>query len=413
METFLGNLSVRGGEGALPKMRNRFRAETVRKMTGVVLTSFYDEWTGCGELFCASLEEGAGKEEVERPLYRWQDGSLVRVPSFLPAEWQRMDYWSRGVYYRDLGQGRVVAVGWDCVQEGSYRHVYDVGIVADSAGLLKCPLYFELDGQRLQGRDIYAMPDGGVLIWYLPCGQRDFYELVRYAPGGPILWRRQVEAGEVYPLFLRDGLLWFLDRGRADRYYAVDENGDETCHLELPPPPDDKGYVYSDVLLWEQPVADELWVERIQLKRRGRKRAYTLLRLDTRGRLLGQHAMPCEISGFPGLPTRNVALWPGRVCLASLDEGIWMLDATDLSVLASVKECRGYSCVTFDGRGRVWVDVDGAWECYDQDLNLLSRHWIKGSATQMMPQSGEDGALRLLTYDHKTKTLRIYAMKEK
>lgn len=400
MGTVLGNLTP-------PEGKNRFRAEVVRKIAGVGLHEFYDKWTGLGELFQPYPLESIGKE-VELPLLRWQDGALVRVKSFLPMRWRKLDHWRRSICYYDLGQDRLVAVGYDSEGEAAYA----VGIVADSAGLLKCPLRFELDGQRVCGSDIYAMPDGGVLIRYPSSGQHDFCELIRYAPGGSILWRKNVESEQARPFLFRDGLLWFRDR--EDQYYALDENGDEVCHLEFPPLlPEDERYVCGYEMLWDQPVADELWVERRQIKRRGRKRTYTLFRLDTRGRLLEQHPLPCDLTSLPGFGTKRVALWPGRICLASLDEGIWMLNAADLSVLAAVKACRGYCYVTFDGRGRVWVEVDGAWECYDQDLNLLSRHRLKGNTLQTAPQRRGDGALRILTYDEKENILRVYAMKEK
>ena len=56
---------------------------------------------------------------------------------------------------------------------------------------------------------------------------------------------------------------------------------------------------------------------------------------------------------------------------------------------------------------------DSTWEAYDQDLNLLSRHRLKGCTVTDGSMIDSEGHLRVLTLDRKNSILRVYRMTEK
>lgn len=399
-----------------PKVKNRTKAEIVQELAG--LTVEYSNMNSIKEYFVFTPVEYEGKYfgDVDTAMFRWENGVLAPVTSFLPEEWRRTNRWYRWVTYHEIGGGRVLAVGNEMVEDSpSQRHGETAAIIGDSAGQLNCPLDFELDGNHRYARPVmWGMPDGGVLLEY--AAVCDFgnelapAELVRYTPDGSILWRKSLhQVGS--PVTLRDGLLW-MARGDADVpeeecYYALDLDGKEALRLVLPPLPKEKDFVFHYTLLKDQPMEDELWVVRSALDCRVCKNTYTLFRLTDRGELLGEHPLPGRLTNDLG----NVAVLPERVFFNSFQEGVWALDRKDFSVRAAIEDYREYCGLITDGHGRVWTLVGSStWEGYDQDLNLLSRHRLKGYTFDY--QLDTEGNLRVLTCDEKNHIFRLYRIKE-
>lgn len=400
-----------------PKVKNQTRAEIVQELAGLEIpfgSEMGSNGAGCFTRF--------RRLEDEKYLFlRWEGEELAPARPFVPEAWLRADEWKYSITYQDLGAGRVLAIGWERkeLNEWNFDSV-PVGIIGDSAGTLKCPLEFVLDGNRRSACDgIYSMPDGGVLIRYESLSRpfspsRPFYEelapreLVRYAPDGTILWRRSLDQWKDRPWFFRGGLLWMENSDRPDeeKYYALDLDGREALTLSLPPLPEEEHFIFNYHMPKRQPVEGEVWVLRTELDRRICRSKATLFRSTEQGRLLGQHPLPCDMAD--GIS--SAVLLGNRVCIDRFDEGIWVLDRKDYSVAAKIEDHRSYMGLETDGQGRIWVAVsDSTWEAYDQDLNLLSRHRLKGGTMDVGVDS--EGCLRLLTYDEKNHILRVYRCK--
>lgn len=398
-----------------PKVKNRTKAEIVQELAG--LTVEYSNVNSIEEYFVFTPVEYEGKYfgDVDTAMFRWENGVLAPVASFLPEEWRRTNRWCRWVTYHEIGEDRVLAVGNEMVEDSpSQRHGETAGIIGDSTRLLDCPLELTLDGnRRYVDPSMWSMPDGGILLTYSAIwhfgDELAPAELVRYAPNGAILWRRSLhQVGS--PVMLWGGRLW-MDRGQdacpGEHYYALDLDGQEGLSIALPPLPQEKDFVFHYTLLKEQPLEDELWVVRSALDCRVCKESYTLFRLTNRGELLGQHPLPGRLTN----DLSHVVVLPERVFLASFQEGLWTLDRKDFSVCAAVADHREYCGLIADGHGRVWTLVgSGTWEGYDQDLNLLSRHRLKGYTFDY--QLDTDGNLRVLTCDEKNHIFRVYRIKE-
>lgn len=396
-----------------PKVKNQTRAEVVQELSGLEIPF----GAGVGGNGAGNLSRFRRVEDGMYLFFRWDRGKLTLTRPFVPKVWLQANEWDHGVTYEDLGEGRVLAIGWERVEidNGGTSFCVGVGIVGDSAGKLNCPLDFELDGQRRDRSSFYPMPDGGVLVEYEPLRQFFVYgdlapaELVRYAPDGSILWRKVLDRDTGYPFRFWDDLLWMLKSyaGQEDEYYLLDLDGNKVFCLQLPELPEEKDFSFRYHFLRKQPMEGELWVVREKLDCRVCKATHTLLRLDTKGQMLGEHPLPCDMAD----QISDAVILKSRVCIDRFDEGIWVLDGEDFSVLAGIEDHRSYMSLETDGAGRIWVAVsDSTWEAYDQDLNLLSRHRLKGGTMDV--EVDAEGHLRVLTYDEKNHTLRVYAMKE-
>lgn len=400
-----------------PKAKNQTRAEIVQE----VLTGWELNWVfGYNRIFYGGPCQG-------EKFCHWNDqGELVPIHSFVPEAWLA-DNFQYGVNYITLSPQRMIAEGYEMVEggEGSWRGE-GRGIVADSAGLLPCPMELQLDGCTRDVGWMWEMPEGGMLILYSPLmrwgeGPGTGPDLVRYASDGSILWRRSYDINDNWaPIFFRDGLLWRSDEGEGftpDRsallgYHAIDLDGQIARRLTVPQCQADDCYAVSQTMLKEQPVADEIWLTRRMIDKKGRSDKSTLLRFDADGGFLGEYPLPAEMCDRCG--DGKVVLLPDRVCFGQFDEGIWVLDRKDFSVRAKIEDHRSYIALAVDGVGRIWAGVnDSTWEAYDQDLNLLSRHRLKGHTAVKGSMVDSEGHLRVLTIDRKNQTLRVYAMKEK
>lgn len=392
-----------------PKVKNQTRAEVVQELSGLEIPHVFYQGSG-GYYQLRRTDNGRNL------FYRWTPrGDLTLAPTPVPEPWLEEDScWD--LYYHEIAPDRMVVEGLKTVGDDSrgwFRK--PEGIIADSAGLLSCPMPLELDGKERGVNHMWGLPDGGILIDYgsercsvEPEGNVE-RDLARYAPDGAILWRKSLDPWSDSLRLLWDGLLWIVDSSRPqeEEYYALDLDGNEALRLTLPELPENKDFAFRYHLLRKQPMEGELWVVRMTLDRRVGKANHTLLRLDTKGQMLGEHPLPCDMAD----QISDAVILKDRVCIDRFDEGIWVLDGQDFSVLAGIEDHRSYMSLETDGAGRIWVAVsDSTWEAYDQDLNLLSRHRLKGGTMDV--EVDAEGHLRVLTYDEKNHTLRVYAMKE-
>lgn len=395
-----------------PKVRNQTRAQLVQELTGLEPLHMFCPGSG-GYYRLRRTDNG------KKIFYRWTpQGDLTPEPAFASQRWlEDADCWD--VCCHEAAPDRMVVertqmvgvlLSGTCV-------IKSEGILADSAGLLSCPMPLELDGKGRNVNQMWAMPDGGVLIDYGAerlsveldtdpdlAPRRD---LARYTPDGALLWRKSLEPWKENARFLKGGLLWMQNSNRPEeeKYYALDLDGRVALTLSLPPLPQEEHRFFQYQMPECQPAEGEIWVVCRELDRRGGAYQYTLFRWTEDGRPLGRHPIPCDIRD-------DISILEDRVFAACFDEGIWALDGKDFSVLAAVEDHRSYMSLKSDAAGRIWVAVsDSVWECYDRDLNLLSRHRLKGGSVDTALDG--EGCLRVMTVDEKNNVLRVYKMKEK
>lgn len=136
---------------------------------------------------------------------------------------------------------------------------------------------------------------------------------------------------------------------------------------------------------------------------RGPDPGYDLIRTNLELKELGRVRMPgltvCETSF---LKKHSLAV---HTCFL---EGLWLVNEQDMTVRACLTDKRAYTFLGLDGAGRIWTSVGGSTlEAYDLDLNLLSRHRLKGG---LLEGSAPDSERRLCvrTYDMRRHILRVY-----
>lgn len=409
-----------------PKVKNQTRAELIQELTGVDFRSYSFMGEPARPLF--SLHHVDAEGWSDRTEDEWcltgPDGLVERtdpkldprpevdgLPCFcdsdyFPGHWE--------LCYLETGGGRVLGLARQWLS--SYRQEYQV--VEDSAGLLAVPFSFKLDGDLRDFHQIWSMEDGGVLVWYQRLnlcdshGPRTPFDLVRYAPDGTILWRRQFGEAAMdahyLPKIFWDSLLWI--EGPED-FFSVDLDGRDYSHIGVKTHDQEGDRFSTHDIIKDQETPGEVWLARNTTWYASRCTVCSILRFDRQGTLLREDSLPEGVSKSSfSLFLSGLLYLPDRILLISYNEGIWMLDRASLSAVAGTRDCRNYLSAVQDGAGRIWVSVGGSTlEAYDKDLKLLSRHRLKGYVSSNF-KLDRTGRLTVRTYDDRKHILRVYRL---
>lgn len=401
-----------------PKVKNQTRAVLIQELTDVMIESCADFRTNENDV---SLPFTLHHVDQEGWFFRNEDecccfgpnGTVVRVePRMDPRPTvDRLTRCAGSLFYNymEIGDGRIL--GLSAWRQGFSDHCCEVE--EDSAGALRVPFSFALDGDRQEFDHIWSMEDGGILVWYRQLnlsdgqGPRSPQDLVRYAADGTVLWRRQFGSASESPYspqFFGDHLLWI--QGPED-FFSVDLDGNDHSHIAVPPYGSDLRYGF----IKRQKVSGQVWLTEEKIYRDPFYTATSIVRFDPEGTMLHKDPLPDGVSGssiFLGLA--RILHLPDCVLVCGHNEGIWKLDPFDLSVKACIRDHRAYWGGWLDGKGRIWVIVGSStMESYDLDLKLLSRHKLKGQNLSNVCLDCE-GHLCVATYDHRRHILRVYRL---
>lgn len=401
-----------------PKVKNQTRAELLQELTDVMIESRADFRTNENDI---SLPFTLHHVDSEGWFHRNEDeycrfgpnGTVERVgPRMDPRS--SVDRLTRcagslSYDYLKIGDGRIL--GLSSWRQGVTYHYCEVE--EDSAGALRVPFSFTLDGERREFDRIWSMEDGGILVWYRQLnlgdcqGPRTPFDLVRYAADGTVLWRRQFGSacGPSYSsVIFWDHLLWV--QGPED-FFSVDLDGKDHSHIAVPTFGSDLRYEF----IKRQKVSGQVWLTEEKIYRDPFYTVTSIVRFDPEGTMLRKDPLPDGVSDssiFLGL-ARMLHL-PDCVLICGHNEGIWKLDSSDLSVKAWIRDHRAYWGGWLDGKGRIWVIVGGStMESYDLDLKLLSRHKLKGQNLSNVCLDSE-GCLCVGTYDDRRHVIRAYRL---
>lgn len=88
-------------------------------------------------------------------------------------------------------------------------------------------------------------------------------------------------------------------------------------------------------------------------------------------------------------------------------QGLQIIDTETGKIRRELKSRNTFFDVCADGLGRFWGNVSGGTiECYDNNLQLVSRHRLKGNVVSL--RTNVQGELMAYTYDHKRNIFRVY-----
>lgn len=409
-----------------PKVKNQTKAELIQELAGVdtggrsydgrsavplILLHHVDGegWYDRAEDECCCVGPDGTLEPADPKLDPRPE--VDGLPSFREGDcfsgsWE--------LSWLEIGNGRTLNLArqWD-------NYSGEVQVVEDSAGRLTLPFRFELDGEQRVFDRIWGMEDGGILIWYRQLnlsdchGPRTPFDLVRCAPDGTVLWRRQfgqavLEDGHL-PIALWDGLLWV--QGPED-FFSVDLDGGDYSRIAVKRRSQSREAAVTYGMFCRQNVPGEVWLikETVQWEPSVQK-SCSILRFDRQGGLLREDPLPDGVTGYVLDYCQEGPLFlPDRILAHGYDEGLWMLDRKDMSEIAAIRDHRKYLDAFPDGAGRIWVTVGGSTlEAYDQELKLLSRHRLKGYISTDL-KLDRAGRLCVRTYDERKHILRAYRL---
>lgn len=258
-----------------------------------------------------------------------------------------------GLNYAEL-DGRLVTCGQKMAgMNGGWSPAQTV-VLADTAGILPLPLPVEVEGRpRVAMNGIRLLPDGGFSADLTAC----YRQSAPFVP--PVL-----EAPAVRAIFGPDGSL----RSTEAIGEPVSAFSDHTQILG--------GTAYCYQLL-------------------GHRRDALLRRLSD-----GAEA------GIPCYSTFALSPDGARLFAAGFRSGLAVLDAASHRVLRRLERKDGFYLPLADRENRLWVGNGGYLECYDPDLELISRHRLAGELVRLWLAG--DGAVIALTYQRKKFHTRVY-----
>lgn len=363
-----------------PKVKNRTRAQVIQELAGFCPELYSALETNSRTfLFHQACVGGGFRQEEDRVFHAGADGLLEEWPEW-GADIHKYveDFASHGMHtdvkVLERGGRSLCVMGGFLLDRDDWGEGYfspGSSVVArDAWETLPRPMVFTLDGKACGLVDFWPLDDGGaVVVLEQDMGIREGRELVRCAPDGAILWRRGLSEAQKQEHFsLAHGGLFWLEAG--EQFIGLDLDGRESVRF-----PRAKGNIKLVELLNCQDGPEELWAVNWWHDWEARRSGYELLRLDQTGVLLQKAPLPAYLSNGVG----GLAFLRDRILFLSYNEGLWLLDRADLSVKAGIADHRAYIEAVADGAGRLWVQVGGStMEAYDQNLNLLSRHRLKG-----------------------------------
>lgn len=252
----------------------------------------------------------------------------------------------------------------------------------DSQSILPWQMPLECEGQAVIANDprvIRLLPDGG--FWgefSIDCDYGPLLQVAaRFGSDGHPRWSRMLPRGTS------------IVAVNSDRLYVSDSDDEGR-----------KGLSWFDLEGQQSPITEVAgntqfcaWGEGLYLSSTDyRAEKITLFHLGADLDLLGQIDLPgCNIWSVTFSPKGDTLF------LSSYTQGLWLLDAKDLSVHQALLSKDKYMNVYADGMGRYWAcSGNSTLIGYDGTLRPISRHRMKGTICGVLPtQVG----LTVLTYD--------------
>lgn len=385
------------------RVKNQTRIQVIQELPGL---QFDERTEGNGQNgFFHLCPVGSGED------YDWTesffcrpgaDGKLERLPQLDPRqEVVRVPH--AECKYIPVGKERVLALQ----KEG--ERAYSI-VVEDSAGLLVCPLALELNGSRRSCLNAWSMKDGGILALLDGQGRDGELDcLVRYAVDGTTLWVRELGRPCKFELFAEgrvcpDGLLWLSDE---EGFFSIGMQGEDVLRLPFSKEfhdDEDRECLVRYTMLGQNVYGNACFIEDAIYRDKN----------CVESRIISTYGSEESFDSSEPLPVKVVSsmckmLSMGmQMLIYQWKRGAWMLSESFLSIKAGMTDHRFYLDAVQDGAERVWFRIGGAWEAYDMDLTLLSRHKLRGSVWHHYLD--QKGRLCVVTYDYEEHVFRVYRL---
>lgn len=260
-------------------------------------------------------------------------------------------------------------------------------VVQDTAGIIPCPLPLTWEGKPATG-ELIPLADGGFLMLVSARydGSRPPVKLTeeRLACCGPDGALRWTAPG-----------IRHIHQIAGQRIYAADGEIEHLLALRL------DGTIAGTYRFPECPYGTEVHIlNAVPYVIQGEYQADALV---TR---LTQDLQPDGTVCVPFMS--ELALSPDGTLLyaAGYDSGLRVIDAKSLDVLHDLPRKDSFYNSVVDGQNRLWVANKGCFECYTPELELISRHRLKGSVYRSYCSAG--GHACALTFQESKYIIRVY-----
>lgn len=266
-------------------------------------------------------------------------------------------------------------------------------VVRDTAGILPCPLPLALESGPAAATRLHLLPDGGFLAEISPRfdGSRPPVMvresvLACYGPDGARRWTLPGIFG-VYQVVGDRIYAAACDADRSpSRLLALDPGGNLTAKCPIPFSP----YGAEVHILDGTPYI---------LEPPGYQKDALLRRLTPDLRPDGKVLVPYM---------STLALSPDSSLLyaAGFESGLRTIDAAGMRIVHDLPRKDRFTSPVVDGQNRLWVANGGCFECYTPELELISRHRLKGSVSSTYCSA--DGHACAVTFQQSKYIIRVY-----
>lgn len=292
--------------------------------------------------------------------------------------------------------GRLV-IAADFFLERDYQSYspYQTVLLHDTAGILPCYLPLTLEGRPIIAHQFCLLPDGGFLAAIAPpfddsCPPVRMGEpaLICYGPDGTQKW---VFWGTDQIIQVMEDRICTAARKQFDRpgdgkLFVLNMDGTLAAQCPIPYSPyGTPAYVLGGILY----ILETLDYQKDAL----------LHRLTPDLRPDGEVLVPYMSS---------LALSPDGALLyaAGYESGLRVIDANSLNILRDLPKKAGFYDAVADDRNRLWAFSGAYAECYTLELELISRHRLKGDVCQVY--RNEAGQVCAITFQHSKYITRVY-----
>lgn len=241
---------------------------------------------------------------------------------------------------------------------------YCTVILHDTADILPLPLLLTLEDEPVRG-SLHLLPDGGFLAAVSPRydSSRPPVQirepaLICYGPDGTQRWSIR---GIDCVVGMAGGLIYAVtaDEDRQNkRLLSIDLNGNAAAQCLIP----FSRYGTKIHIIGDTPYLLEPF---------GYQEDAVLHRLTSDLQPAGEVPVP-DMSRFSLSPDGAL------LCCSGFGTGLQIMDAAALQVIRRLNRMDDFHSPVVDGQNRLWVGNKSYFECYDQELSLISRHRLAG-----------------------------------
>lgn len=307
------------------------------------------------------------------------------------------EYLSADYGYTRLGD-RLVTVDHLYQKTGFGQQREQTVVVHDTAGILPCPLPLTLDGGPAVTHDpLHLLPDGGFLAAVAPCFDTSVSPhvlmresaLIRYGPDGTRCWAFwgtghvvKATAERVFVVSPDD----YTPTYDSKQLLALSMDGEVIAQCPIPSSPyGTKVHMLGDIPYILEPL--------------GYRKDALLHRLTPDLRPDGEVLVP-------HMSSLAVSLDGALLYAAGYESSLRVIDARGLDILRDLPKKASFWGTTVDSQNRLWVHSGAYVECYTPELELISRHRLKGDGGSLYRNKA--GQMCAMAFQHKTYTIRVY-----